>query len=324
MGRTTVDRDATIIYWSGSSVTLNFEGTELKAVMKDEHSRNYFNIIIDNKVIKRLRPDSVQQTYTLAANLGKGKHTVHIYKLTEGTMGKTWFYGFELSTGSKVLNPPPVPKKRIEFYGNSITSGYSLEDTMGDSGAAQYYNNYLSYASLTARHYNAAYHCISKSGIGVMVSWFPVIMPELYDRTDPDDPNKKWDFGKYRPDVVVIDLCQNDSWLVNKPNHAQFKARFGTTPPDEQAIVQSYSSFVQKIRSKYPTAYIICTLGSMDATKEGSPWPGYILKATKQLKDKKVLTHFFAYNRTSAHPKAKEQAAMAKSLIAFIDKNVQW
>ena len=182
----------------------------------------------------------------------------------------------------------------------------------------------MTYAALTARHFNAQYSCIAKSGIGVMVSWFPLIMPEMYDRTDPNDPGSHWDFNRYRPDVVVINLFQNDSWIINQPQHEQFKSRFGTKRPDSSFIVNAYGKFVASIRAKYPNAYIICALGSMDATREGAPWPGYIQQAVTGLKDSRILTHFFPYKNTPGHPRLAEQAAMAKDLISFIEKNIVW
>ena len=66
-----------------------------------------------------------------------------------------------------------------------------------DSPNGYYENNYDAYAAITARHFNAQYHCTSKSGIGIMVSWFPLIMPEMYNRLDPTDSTSKWDFSKY-------------------------------------------------------------------------------------------------------------------------------
>ena len=62
----------------------------------------------------------------------------------------------------------------------------------------------------------------------------------------------------------------------------------------------------------------------MDATKEGSPWPGYVQKAVDQLKDQNVYTLFFKYKDTAGHPKVNEQKAMAESLIEFIEKNISW
>ncbi len=80
---------------------------------------------------------------------------------------------------------------------------------------------------MIARHYDAEYHCTCKSGIGITISWFPVIMPEIYDLLNPEDPQSIWDFSLYQPDVVVINLMQNDSWLVNLPDHEEFQVRFG-------------------------------------------------------------------------------------------------
>ena len=71
--------------------------------------------------------------------------------------------------------PPSVAKRhKIEFYGDSITSGYAIEDYDGGNNSylPPYKNNYLTYASLTARHYDAQYYCISKSGIGITVGLY--------------------------------------------------------------------------------------------------------------------------------------------------------
>ena len=323
MGRVIKDSEAMLLFWSGTSVSITFEGAEIIATLKDEKGLNYFNVIVDDVCTHIIRTDTDKKAYILATNLKSGRHIVSLFKRTEGTMGNTRFYGFELPAGTRVL-PAKRNKLKMEFYGNSITSGFSIEDAIGDSKSAQFFNNYLSYAALTARHYNADYYCISKSGIGLLVSWFPVIMPELFDRVDPENDSLKWDFNSYTPDIVVINLMQNDSWLVKMPAHPQFKARFGSVPPDEQTIIRAYQRFVASIRGKYPNASIICALGSMDATKEGSPWPGYIVSAVKEMNDKKVYTFFFPFKNATGHPKVKDHQIMADSLVSFIDKNISW
>jgi hypothetical protein len=108
------------------------------------------------------------------------------------------------------------------------------------------------------------------------------------------------------------------------PDHEQFKARFGTTKPSEEFIINAYKDFIQTIRSKYPKANIICCLGNMDATREGSKWPSYVDAAVALLKDKKIVTHYFPYKNTPGHPVIKEQQAMADDLINFIEKNKLW
>ncbi|PRY04268.1 lysophospholipase L1-like esterase [Pontibacter ummariensis] len=327
MGRVGMEHpEAATFYWSGTSAKLNFEGTAVKALLKDETGDNYYNVILDQDSIMLLRPDTTLRYYDLAKNLPEGKHTIELFKRTEYDRGKTLFYGFLLGDKTKALSAPADKKKRIEFYGNSITAGYAVEDYSGqDSPDSTYTNNYLSYAALTARHYDADYTSINKSGIGILVSWFPYTMPEVYDRLDPTDPSSKWDFSsKKKPDVVVINLLQNDSWLVNRPEHAEFKRVFKGTPPSEKQIIDAYSGFVQSVRDKYPKAHIITMLGNMDITREGSPWPGYVQKAVDKLKDDKIYTLFVPYKNTPGHPNIEEQQVMADSLIQFIDANVDW
>ena len=324
-GRVRFEKDAAELSWSGTSVTIFFKGTNISAILKDADTANYYNVIIDNGRILKIHTDTVRKSYSLASGLLNKKHKIELFKRTEWAMGKTWLYGFEASKEIKILSLPPLPKRKIEFYGNSITCGYGVEDSSGnDSWHGYFETNYLSYSAFTARHFNAQYSCIARSGIGIMVSWFPLIMPEMYDRLDATDSASKWDFKLYIPDVVVINLLQNDSWLVNKPEHEEFKHRFGSTAPDEAYIIDAYKKFVNAIRDKYGKAYIICVLGNMDATQAGSPWPGYIRKAIAEINDPKIMTHFFEYKNSAGHPSIREQKAMANSLIEFIDKNVKW
>jgi len=324
-GRILYRADAAELSWPGTMATIQFEGTSVSATLQDLDTANYYNVIVDNRVVSVIHTEMQKKNYLLASGLSEGKHQVQLFKRTEWDKGKTLFYGFELPEKAKLLSPPEPKKRKIEFYGNSITCGYAIEDAAGqDRWFGYFQNNYLTYAAITARHFDAQYYCNSKSGIGILVSWFPFVMPDIYDRTDPTDSTSKWDFSKYTPDLVVINLFQNDSWLVNMPNHESFKHYFGTKAPDETTIINAYKNFVATIRGKYPKASIICALGSMDATREGSKWPGYIQKAVDQMHDGKIYTHFFPYKNTGGHPNVAEQQRMADDLIKFIDQNIKW
>ena len=324
-GRIVFGDDAAKLSWSGSSVRIVFEGESVSAILKDLDTADYYNVIVDDKVTLKFHVDTLKKSYVLASGLPAGKHTIEIFKRTEWDKGQTLFYGFSLPEKARILPSSSLKKRKIEFYGNSITCGYALEDTSGNDSPNGYFeNNYLSYAAMTARYFNAQYSCISKSGIGIMISWFPFIMPDIYDRSDPTDPNSKWNFAEYTPDIVVINLFQNDSWLVEMPEHEQFKRTFGTKKPDEKFIVNAYKDFVATIRTKYPQAAIICALGNMDATRAGSPWPGYIQEAVRQLNDRNIYTRFFEYKNSDGHPHAGDQKAMADGLIDFINKTITW
>lgn len=323
-GRVKNDRDSMTLYWSGTSIAFRFKGKSVKALMRDEVGKNYFNVVIDGDCLSYFKANSLKGFHTLAENLPEGEHTVELIKRSEWDRGKTWFYGLQIEDAT--LLPLGEKNKRvIEFFGNSITAGYAIEDySGGDSPDSIYTNNYDTYAAITARHFKADMFCTVKSGIGILISWFPLTMPEMYDRLDPSDSSSKWHFKNVTPDVVVINLFQNDSWLLMMPEHESFKMRFGTKAPDERQIVDAYKDFVSKIRAVYPEAYIICVLGNMDATRPGSPWPGYVTQAVTELHDKKVLTHFFPFMNKGGHPRREDNQQMAGSLIKFIEQNISW
>src|SRR5690606_34213983 len=127
------------------SVMIRFTGKEISAYLKDERGDNYLNIILDGDSIRHIRLDSVKRKYILASGLDSNEHTIELIKRTEWDKGVTTFYGFELSSAS-VLPLPPAHKRVIEFFGNSITAGYAIDDTTGgDSPDSTFTNNYYTY-----------------------------------------------------------------------------------------------------------------------------------------------------------------------------------
>jgi len=324
MGRIGYKDSAAVLTWSASSAVINFKGTGAKATLKDESGLDIITVIVDDKVVNTIQPTTAKADYMLARGLPAGPHKLELFKRTEYDMGRLLFYKFILEGDGQLLSPPSY-QHRIEFYGNSITCGYAIEDLeKKDRGTYEFENGYKSYANITARHFNADLSVIAKSGIGLTVSWFNYIMPDIYDLTDAREPKSNWDFRKYTPEVVVVNLFQNDSWIVTHQDNEQFIARFGAKAPEPDFIIKAYQDFIGKLRNKYPGAKIICALGSMDATKKGSAWPGYIKKAVTNMQDKDISTYIFPYKNTPGHPSAQEQQDMADQLINFIQKKMNW
>ena len=312
-----------ILYWPGNAVSARFKGTSIKALLKNGNDKNYFNIILDDSIYL-FHPDAKKKWYVLGSNLKDTIHKIEIFRRM--TASPLHFYAFEIDPEGKFLEKQKRSKS-IEFYGNSITEGASIHDYTGkdpEKWDSIYSDNYMAYGAITARHFNAKYTCIARGGIGLMASWYPMIMPEMYGRLNPDDLESKWNFSGSQPDIVVINLFQNDAALVNRPEHPQFKARFGTKPPDSVFVIKSYVDFLKKIRGHYPNSKIICTLGSMTATRKDLPWRGYVKEAVKKMNDNNIFTYFFFYKGGYMHPKEDEHQKMANSLIQFIDKNIKW
>ena len=305
-----------IFYWAGTAIKTNFAGTSLGVCFFDPKGDNYYNVFIDGTpyLIKCGKGDSL---YSVATKLSNGTHALQITRRTDPTSSLNKFEGLALDKGATVTKPAPAPKLKFEIYGNSITSGVGILDEGGkNNNDLNTWDNNSAYGAITARNLNAEYRCISRSGIGFIISWFPLIMPEIYDRLDPADPKSKWDFSKWIPDIVVINLGQNDSWLIGRLKPV----------PQEPEIIQRYVDFVSLIRAKYPKAAIFCVLGSMDATKEGSPWPGYIRTAVQKLKneksDKNIYTMMFPFTKKQAHPTLIDHKQMSDDLTAFIKQTL--
>ncbi|MBN2713865.1 MAG: hypothetical protein JXR97_15715 [Planctomycetes bacterium] len=318
IGRTGLSSNGNpILYWSGSSVQARFEGTSITVVLNDRKGVSFYNAIIDGKddapVIVDTEPGV--KRYPIATGLKPGDHEILLFKRTEGTDGPSIFLGFVLDDGSKLLAPPKAPDRRIEFYGDSITCGMGNEaPDKGDESANSDRNNYLAYGAITCRELNAEYRCIGRSGIGIIKSWYDLIMPDYWYRINPDDPNSRNDFTKWTPDVVVVNLFQNDKWLIKKLNPV----------PGEKEIVEAYVKFISGIRKVYPKAHIVCSLGTMDAAKEGSVWPGYVKKAMAEMNDKNMSFLLFPNKDWNRHPRVRHHRKMADLLVAHLKKVMDW
>lgn len=310
--------------WPGNSVTFRFTGQTLRIKLKDEQGKNYYYVIFNQN---DLAP------YVLAAQKGEHEYDlshmidsssaiteVKVFKRTEGEEGGSYLVGISLADNAKLLEPPARPTRKIAFYGDSVTVGMGNESAHnGPDHLPQDKNHYLSYAAITARSLNAEFHSIAKSGIGFMISWFDFIMPDYYQQlTAESNNNSVWDFTRWTPDVVVVNLGQNDRWLIENEQRLQVS--------DEQ-IIGAYQAFVDKLLAKHPNAYFICALGSMDATAS-EKWPNYIKSAVGKLKQahpsRAIKTLMFDYTGYGAHPRVDQHIKNAEKLTSFIRSELAW
>ncbi len=304
------DRKAPGISWPGTAIRANFTGTSLKVKLRDDKGKNMFNVFIDGKYGQGhvLACEKGESVYPVATGLDNGSHELLITKRTEGEQGATAFLGLELEDGASLEAPPPRPSLRMEVFGDSISVGLGADLKRGGEHSIAARNNFITYGAITARNLGAEYVCTAKSGIGLLKSWFPTTMPEYYDRlfaTSLEGYGPAWDFSLWQPHIVVINVLQNDSWLVKSKRQA-------AATPD------AYVTFVQKIRGHYPDARIICALGSMDASR--NKWAGYVREAVKRLNDGgDAHVHLYIFKtRSNKHPNAGHHKAMAEELTAFI------
>jgi hypothetical protein len=294
--------DSSSFHWPGTRVEANFVSTSLSLLLDDESGENYLHVTIDGGEPQILDLEPGEALYAIATNLTEGPHNVIVSKRTESGEGDLHFKGLILDPDAYLAEAPPEPTVRMEFYGDSITSGYSV-DCVCDEGIAEYKNHDETYAAITARTLDAEHHSISISGLGIVESWWDATIWDYYDGVTTSDHD--WTFEDWPADIIVINLGQNDKWLG-----------VGSE------IRQAYATFVLALRKANPDAEVFLALGSMDAVAPGSPFPNYLMGAVNDLNtihgDEKVHGVLFPYNGSGSHPVASEQAEMATVLVKAI------
>lgn len=325
------ESDGLGLYWPGTSVKAKFTGAEIWAEMQDfsPNNVNYYYVLIDGQIKQKIMIEGqTKQYYLLASGLDNQEHTMELVKLNHMHEGYqrsySKFHNLKIVGVGAFLAVAQTKTLKIEFYGNSITAGLSNEWSVAntDNTSGEYENNYITYAARTARYFNAQYSCIAKSGIGLMASTTLTNMPLMYDKINPLETGRLWDFSRYQPDIVVVNLLQNDASIISNPSSYQtsYNWAFPDGAPTDEYIVNAYKTFITTLRGRYPNANIICMLGNMSAVNpsQNNRWKNYISTAVDQLNDNKVYVNFFAYRGMSGHPKANDNEQMAQSLICLI------
>ena len=183
-------------------------------------------------------------------------HTIVIRKRTEAFVGRAVFQGFVLDRGGMLASPAPRPERRIEAIGNSITCGYGVEGTSAScTFSPETEDASKSYAALAVSALGADYSLVAYSGKGVVRNYGDKNttsedpMPVLIERTCCADVLPKWDFGRWIPQAVLVNLGTNDYSTEPHPDKAEFQA--------------VYTGLVNRILEWYPGVKVFCLCGPM-------------------------------------------------------------
>lgn len=313
---TSVDGEARFA-WSGTGAVVRFEGTA--ASVELEGGQEY-TVVVDGAVQPKLQ--AIDGVNPLASGLGDGSHTIELYRRTEAAQGESTILGFDFGAGGKLLAPPPVTR-RLEFIGDSITCGYGNE---GASAACDFTpqteNHYLSYAAITARDLHAELSTVAWSGKGVVCNYGDDAssctdpLPAYYDRILPSRADSVWDFARFQPDAVVINLGTNDLST--------------STDPAESTFEDAYKALLKRVRNVYPSAHILCTNGPMLGGTDLANARRYIQDAVTDLGDPNISVFELATQDGSdgfgcnSHPSLERHRKMATVVTAAIRSTLDW
>jgi lysophospholipase L1-like esterase len=306
-------------FWSpGVTVRLKFSGSSCRVLLNDEmmwgKDHNYVEVVVDDSAY-RIQMKGRQDTLSINAKTAGDGHVLTLCKDTESGIGWMEFAGLFCEG---ILPPPPLPLRKIEFIGNSITCGSGMDESAIPCGKGKWYdqhNAWLSYGALTARALNAQWHITAVSGIGLMHSCCnmgEIIMPRVFDKIDQRVDSISWDFSRYQPDVVTVCLGQNDG------------------VQDSAVFCGNYVHFLETIRGDYPSAKIVLLtspMGNEKLTAVLKSYLGSIVAQRRAAGDKKVYTYFYSkryFHGCGTHPDMEEHKQIAEELTAYVKKITGW
>ena len=308
--------------YPGVQIRTGFTGTSLDMMCKIQSG--YFMVEIDGG--EPFKVSFLGNTIVkLADDLEDGTHQVVATYVNEGYERQPEFHGFFVNRGETLAPATNVPTRKIEFIGNSITCGYGIEAQSPDEPYQdETANYYYTYAAQAARRLNAQAVVVARSGIGVYRSYNgpqtgdAVNINTEYPYTLLYNNKVEWDFTRYTPDVVCINLGTND---------------VSTKGADSKLLLDGFKQLYHQIRSHYPKAKIVLLSGCM-MTGEGlkmakDAMDGTVAYAETQ-GDKQVYRFDFPPQDGSlgiglhGHPTLRQHTKMADELTAYLKELMKW
>lgn len=276
LGRTYMIDDTLWLSLSGSGVDFSYTGKKLSMTVVGDgastisgNDTNYARlaVYVDGERVIDDMINSPEKSYTIFESDKEKTVSVQIIKLSETAMSTLGIKPLELGEGGK-LSPAPEKTHKIEFIGDSITCGYGVDDEDPNHNFSTATEDVTkAYAYKTAQKLNADYSMFSTSGYGIISGYTSndekvtqQTIPQYYESMGfswnsfnntlrPQDA--EWDFSKYQPDLVVINLGTNDDSYCKSNGERQ------------EEYSSAYVEFLKKVRKNNPTAHIICSVGIM-------------------------------------------------------------
>ena len=286
-GRTTEERDPLTLLWSGSSLDLCVQCSELWVEMEGpfETLENWAAFEVNGAVLARqmVNPERSWVCVFRARNAAKPTD-VRIIKEVQAMNAdpKHCIKIHRLRLDGELL--PVAPKKhKIEFIGDSVTSAEgAIGDTKEEDWIAMFFSHVHSYPYMVSKELDAEYHIVSQSGWGTYVSWDnrkEYVIPRYYEQIcglvpaenfAPAGFHEKNDFSKWQPDVICVNLGTNDDGAFQNPAFTDPVTGETTgmrmdgdvyNEEDRQNIRQAMQDFLVMLRKDNPKAQILWCFG---------------------------------------------------------------
>lgn len=301
LGRT-VAADPLPLFWTGSGIEFTVDGSELYIDFTTDYDiyEQWVRVEINGSAMLRTALPKGRSSLCVYRGMNKdNRRTVCVYKEVQpmrGDQGNCLLID-GIRTDGKLLYQEPK-KRRLEFIGDSITSGEGLAGAAGmTEWCPAIFSTQEHYAVLTAKKLNADIRILSQSGWGTYCSWDNAperAMPLYYEqicgvisgRTDSREEGmtsaegpmrlgagRRNDFSSWQPDAVIVNLGTNDGGAYDGPAWTEpgtgiiHKQRRNGDGSYERESVQRFTGavydFLAKLRKNNPQAYILWVYGML-------------------------------------------------------------
>ncbi|HTE21320.1 MAG TPA: GDSL-type esterase/lipase family protein [Armatimonadota bacterium] len=229
---------------SGSHVVARFRGTGIVARFDVSANRPPFPTLAWRVDEGEWQEAEVAPTVTLAAGLREAPHTLtlmvrdldeHQSRWSPPLVASVTFLGLDV-TGGKLLAPPPAPKLKLEFLGDSITEGVLVHPVRPGMETWPWRGDgRLAYSAQTAMRLGAQWRQVGFGRLGVTIEGnggVPVA-PDSFNWFFAGSPRDNW-----QPHAVIVNQGTNDGRTAR------------------EVFRPAYARYLQVIREAYPKARI--------------------------------------------------------------------
>jgi hypothetical protein len=291
-GRTLVDTelDAVFFNWTASGFALRFLGERLEMEATafgdtfpgEGQCYPSLAVLLDGETAPHrvVAMEEGRKTYLLFESVAPQEHTLRVIKRSEASKGRQCAHTLILRGELKPYAPPEA-KHRLEFVGDSITCGFGNTMAAGEPVFTTASEDGLkAFPAIASGLLDAQYQSVCISGIPLCSPSDPkyrLRFPDMPDFNPPPrametayayaDRNHQeatgiterftaWDFSRFRPDAIIINLGTNDAFRMSVTDGGAAEERY---------FQQRYTAFLETVRRlNGPAPVIACTLGPMN------------------------------------------------------------